>query len=378
MSTPTVTVFNAGEQILSSDLNQAESFAGQELSDMLLRLFAVDQQGFTGSPPNPLGTGAGGMLSGFDIAIVGGLTFAVNPGQAFRQNPAAPLGQSSWRWIRLVSAAQETVVAPVAPGTNWYLVAITDAMTSTAPTSRNVFDETAQQVNAEPIVKSTSPSGVLALLGPFATAALAAAALPAGSIPTGFIGVPFGTTVLTADMVVDGRVMLQVGAYSRHGILSGLTIALQAADQLTIGQGYGWAGGFPVRSGADIVWGLADIRYADALSQSLGTVGAANQTLYCYLVPNGAGAAVVSNGSPTVLSTDGSGYALVVSSVAPTAGSIPSAAWPAALLAYGAAPTHLGPMIVPKFRVGTQTLPCALFVGQITTDAGGHIKTAAS
>lgn len=390
MSAPKSAQQNLDEQFLSADWNAVQTFGGAELSDMLLRMLAVDRRGILGTAPQPIaGFTAGGVLSGLDCTLPGGMTVQLNPGQAFRvnaaptvqpntaDNSAAGTDMSTWAWIRL-AASQPFVLASPGAGVNWYLLEATDRYTARAQVNRQFWNPIGQFEFPQLTTKFLDPDATLALKGPVATAGAAMALLDAGSIPLAWFQVPTGTVALAYENVIDGRTMLTPGAFGRHGIVAGLSLAYVGANQLSVGNGSGFAGGFPVRALAaaePTTFGLADMRFSDAAAAAIGTAPQANKAFYCYLVPNSSGAAVVSKGSPTdnrvaAGYTDNQGFALVVSSTAPDRAGGPSAAF-AQILNYGAGPTHIGVNNVPAGQ-GVTEQP-ALFIGSICTDVNGNI-----
>lgn len=406
MSAPQTVLFNQGEQILSSDFNNLQSLSGQELSDLLARFLSIGQGHGQLTPPPTSGLGtflypnsqgvfgppdAGGVLAGLDpTAFNSGVGMFILGGLGFRVNNSPPTNQSTFQWIKnpgvLSVPLTATASAQIA------LIEVTDASIQGPPggVSRNVWNSTANAVQASTLFKQVTPQiaiGTSGVAGPSVQVKYANSptvpTVDAGYIPVAYVTIPANAISTANSNVIDVRRFLMPGNNLTQGIVgAGLALTWTGTNslvnQLTLSAGSGLATGVPVRIVNDLAWPTTGTTLVaagqvlgDSVAVGIGSGSAANKVFYCYACPSASNQPISNcadqsytgtplGSSPGALYGASTGMALVLSnSVAPNRNGAPSAA-----ITVAASVAPLG--------VAT-TVTNGIFVGSVVTDSSGNI-----
>lgn len=187
-------IFNAREQLNSSDLMRAQFLASRDLQNLLGDASADD----SGTPI----TGFSGpctltAASGFTMALSAAQAMAYNPGDASLTIDSSPYEVARWALQNL------TFATPDGANPRIDLVVVTPAVVSTDQQSRTVLvDPTTRAVTAQPVYKTANPTGTIAIVTGTPGATPAPPAVPAGAFAIWEVWVPAGAASSTSFTAV--------------------------------------------------------------------------------------------------------------------------------------------------------------------------------
>jgi len=232
-------LFNAREEVLSSDVNRAQRLGSRELQDFIALAGADDESRRTADPQEGIPLPVSFATTPPDFVSRSAFTMTIGQGQAFLfDNSVGPVNgpqdDSPYRVVRWFSQAL-SFVTPDVGNPRVDLVVATPASVSTDSATRFVIqDPVARTVAPATVNKSQNPVASLQVIAGTPDPQPVAPAVPAGAIALCEVYVPAGAANSTAFKVSRRiwRSGISVGA-TAHGILNGCLPTWIVGDEST-------------------------------------------------------------------------------------------------------------------------------------------------